>query len=193
METQGQCRYLWISQYHECRFSGSHVYALHTVLINYNHICGFREIKTRVRLGCVLTPLAGLDQCRRATLNAAYWVEMAKWTWRSRSVTPIFNTSWENHKMHIWCKLGAFSSNLLKVIMMTSSNGNIFSVTGHFVGNSPVPSEFPTQRPVTWSFDVFFDLRLNKRLSKQSWGWWFETLSCSLWRHRNVMWASQIC
>ena len=36
-------------------------------------------------------------------------------------------------------------------------------------GNSPVPGEFPTQRPVTRSFDVFFDLRLNKRLSKQSW------------------------
>ena len=34
-------------------------------------------------------------------------------------------------------------------------------------GNSPVPDEFPTQTPVTWSFDVFFDLRLNKRLSKQ--------------------------
>ena len=33
-------------------------------------------------------------------------------------------------------------------------------------GNSPVPGEFPTQRPVTRSFDVFFDLRLNKRLSK---------------------------
>ena len=34
--------------------------------------------------------------------------------------------------------------------------------------------------------DVFFDLRLNKRLSKQWWGWWFETLSCPLWRHRDV-------
>ena len=56
-------------------------------------------------------------------------------------------------------------------------------------GNSPVPDEFPAQRPVTRSFAVFFDLRPNKRLSKQSWGWWFETLSCSLWRHRNVvMW-----
>ena len=46
-----------------------------------------------------------------------------------------------------------------------------------------VPGEFPAQRPVTRSFDVFFDLRLNKRLSKQSWGWWFETLSRPLWRH----------
>ena len=49
----------------------------------------------------------------------------------------------------------------------------------------PVPGEFPAQRPVTRSFDVFFDLRLNKRLSKQSWGWWFETLLRPLWRHSN--------
>ena len=39
------------------------------------------------------------------------------------------------------------------------------------VGNSAVPGEFPAQRPVTRSFDVFFDLRPNKRLSKQSWDW----------------------
>ena len=52
--------------------------------------------------------------------------------------------------------------------------------------NSPASGEFPAQRPVTWSFNVFFDLCLNKRLRKQSWGWWFETLSCPLWRHRNV-------
>ena len=52
-------------------------------------------------------------------------------------------------------------------------------------GNSPVTGEFPTQRPVTRSFDVYFDLCPNERLSKQSWGWWFETLSRSLWRHRN--------
>ena len=52
-------------------------------------------------------------------------------------------------------------------------------------GNSPVSGEFPAQRPVTRSFDVFFDLCPNKRLSKQSWGWWFETPSGSLWRHSN--------
>ena len=43
----------------------------------------------------------------------------------------------------------------------------------------------PAQRPVTRSFDVFFDLRLNKWLSKQPWGWWFETPSWSLWRQCN--------
>ena len=52
-------------------------------------------------------------------------------------------------------------------------------------GNSPVTSEFPSQRQVASSFDVFFDLHLNKWLSKQSRGWWFETPSCSLWRHCN--------
>ena len=52
-------------------------------------------------------------------------------------------------------------------------------------GNSPVSGEFPPQRPVTRSFDVFFDLRLNKPLSTQWWGWWFETLSHPLWRHCN--------
>ena len=85
--------------------------------------------------------------------------------------------------------------------MMTSSNGNIFRVTGylcgeftgdfrvtdHLCGEITGPLEVPAQMPVTQSFDVFFDLRLNKRLSKQSWGWWFETLSRPLWRHCNVV------
>ena len=53
-------------------------------------------------------------------------------------------------------------------------------------GNSPVTGEIPAQRPVTRSFDGFFYLRLNKRLSKQSWDWWFGTPSRPLWRHRNV-------
>ena len=56
-------------------------------------------------------------------------------------------------------------------------------------GKSPVTGEFPAQRPVTRSFDVFFDLRLNKHLSKQSWDWWFQTPSCILWRHCNGCWA----
>ena len=52
--------------------------------------------------------------------------------------------------------------------------------------NSQATGEFPAQRPVT-RFDVFIDLRLNKRLSKQWWGWWFETPPSPLWRHCNVV------
>ena len=48
--------------------------------------------------------------------------------------------------------------------------------------NSPVIGEFRAQRPVTRSFDVFFDLRPNKHW----WGWWIETPSHPLWRHCNA-------
>ena len=57
------------------------------------------------------------------------------------------------------------------------------------VGNSPVTSEFPSQRPVKRSYDVSFDLRPNKGLSKHSWCWWYETPLGPLWRHCNDMYA----
>ena len=70
--------------------------------------------------------------------------------------------------------------------MMTSSNENIFRVTG------PLCGEFTSYRwiPRTKASDAelwcFFYMRLDKRLCKQSRGWWFETLSCPLWRHSNA-------
>ena len=76
---------------------------------------------------------------------------------------------------------------------MTSSNGNISHVTGHLCEEFTGPGGFPTQRPVTRSFDVYLNLHPNKRLSKQWWGWWFETLSRPLWRHCNGMWVIQWC
>ena len=45
--------------------------------------------------------------------------------------------------------------------MMTSSNENLFRVTGPLCGEFTGPGEFPTQRPVTLDSDVFFDLCLN--------------------------------
>ena len=94
-----------------------------------------------------------------------------------------------NYHIHLYCAswLDSWkfaSSNLFK-FMMTSSNGDIFRVTDHLCG------KFTAQRPVTRSFNVFFDL--NKRLSKQSWGWGFETLPCPLWRHCNLMYLPVMC
>ena len=96
--------------------------------------------------------------------NVHYWINRTALE-RDNSVTARAlwsNIAWWRHQMETFSALLAICA-----------------------GNSPVPGEFPTQRPVTRSFDVFFDLRLNKQLSKQSRGWWFETLSRSLWRHRN--------
>ena len=71
--------------------------------------------------------------------------------------------------------------------MKTSSNGNISRVTGHLCGEFTGPRWIPRTKAMIRSFYVFFDLRLNKRLSKHSWGWWFETLPRPLWRHSNAM------
>ena len=65
-----------------------------------------------------------------------------------------------------------------------------FSLLALCAGNFPVTGKFPAQRPVTRSFDAFFDLRLNKRLGKQSWGRWFETPSFPLRRHCNVSFST---
>ena len=98
------------------------------------------------------------------------------------------------HFVHAWpanesvCVVKCLKTNgfhVTPIDMMTSSSGNIFRVTGHLCGEFTGPGEFPTQRPVTRSFDAFFDLRLNKRLSKQPWGWWLP--SWPLWRQCNEM------
>ena len=78
------------------------------------------------------------------------------------------------NKCELLCRMMSWQGNVFLVIvpfMMTSSNGNIFRVTGPLCGEFTGTGEFPTQRPVTRSFDVFSDLRLNKQLSKQPWDW----------------------
>ena len=69
--------------------------------------------------------------------------------------------------------------------MTTSSNGNIFHVTGPLCGEFTGEWWFPEEKPVTQCFDIFFDLRLNQQLSKQWRCWWFKMPWCSLWYHCN--------
>ena len=83
-----------------------------------------------------------------------------------------------------WQHVSIGSGNGLSPGMMTSSNGNTFRATGPLCGE--FTGEFPSQRPVTRSVNVFFGLCLNKRLSKQSYGWWFDTPLRPLWRHCNA-------
>ena len=80
----------------------------------------------------------------------------------TRQFISLCNVTWWRHQMETFSALLAICA-----------------------GTSPPSGEFLVQRPVTRSFDVFFDLCLNKRLRKQSWGWWFETLLRPLWRHCN--------
>ena len=90
-------------------------------------------------------------------------------------------------------KLRPFCSNLKVLAMKNFSNPHddvikwkqFFALLALCEGNPPVTGGFPSQKPVTRSFDVFFDLRPNKRLGQQSRGRWFDTSSRSLWRHCN--------
>ena len=106
------------------------------------------------------------------------------WFQYSPELSGNFIASRECHENIHRC-MSSNHRGLVRHIMMTSSNGNIFRVTGHLCGEFTGPGEFPAQRPVTRSFDVFFDLRPDKRLSKPPRGWWFETPSWSLWRQCN--------
>ena len=84
-------------------------------------------------------------------------------------------------------------TSIFPVFMMTSSNGNMFRVTGFCAGNSPmtagnspVTGEFPSHKPVTRSFDIFFDLLKLSWVNNQDAGY--------LRRHRahydvTVMWC----
>ena len=106
-------------------------------------------------------------------------------SWAMRSLSNSIRFSSNQHGSVMWLATRNFQHQCCQ-FMMTSSNGTIFHVTGPVCGEFTGPGEFPAQRPVTRSFDVFYDLRLNKRLSKQPWGWGFETHSPPLWRHSNV-------
>ena len=92
-------------------------------------------------------------------LPQCHWSKPGKYGWKNYMNLSV---TWWRHQMETFSTLLAICA-----------------------GNSPVTGLFPTQRPVTQSFDILIDLRLNKQLSKQSWGLWFETLSRPLWRHSN--------
>ena len=78
-----------------------------------------------------------------------------------------------------WYRVGHFR--------MTSSHGNIFRITGHLCEEFTSHQWISLKKTNDVELWCFFYLRLNKWLSKQQWGWWFETPSCSLWCHRNVL------
>ena len=76
--------------------------------------------------------------------------------------------------------------------MITSSNGNIVRVTGPLCGEFTGHRWIPIAKASDADLSCFFYLRLNKRLRKQTARWWFETPSCSLWRHCNIYWPYQL-
>ena len=67
-----------------------------------------------------------------------------------------------------WTSMSAVRERTLNLITHSLSMITFSALLAICAGNSPVTGEFPTQRPVTRSFDFYFDLRPNERLNKQS-------------------------
>ena len=129
-----------------------------------------------------LSPVCSCQQQRKhqCSILLALWEGNPLLT--KASNTEILFMSWHHH-----VRVGAFF--IFIHFRMMSSNGNIFHVTGPLWGESASPKWIPITKAsdTVQSFDVFFDLRLNKPLSKQFRRWWFETSSCLLWHHCNVI------
>ena len=123
--------------------------------------CSVRHISSRIRTICVRKPVRYESQ--NVTEKNITRNEVASAHQDMKRSPHYCCFSWWRHQMETFSALLAICA-----------------------GNSPVPGEFPAQRPVTRCFDVSFDLHPHKRLSKQWWGRWYETLSCPLWRHGNV-------
>ena len=106
-----------------------------------------------------------------------------------------FSVSWSREMWHKTCRYSTVlaiqkaNSSEMSLAWWRHQIGTFSELPAISAGNSLVTGKFPAQRLVTRSFHVFFYLRLNKWLGKQSWGWWFETPSCSLWRHSNGLYG----
>ena len=112
---------------------------------------------------------------------------MLNWTLKMTTYDLKFKVLNENTVCLLWLYFTKSNATLtLSCFMMTSSNENISVLMAICARNPPVIGEYPSQRPLTRRFAVFFDLCLNKRLGEQWWGWWFETPLHPLWRHCNV-------
>ena len=109
---------------------------------------------------------SGLLHCHWGNMTTAHWGNM---------MIALVRVATELAEKDSWTFPWLFPDSWWRCQMETFS-----ALLALCEGNSPVTGEFPSQRPVMRSFDFFFDLRLNKQLSKQSRHWWFETPSRSI-------------
>ena len=165
----------------------------------YNLTFSRSDGDTSIALICRL-----MSMCCFGGLRSLYRNLQLEWIWRRCLMRPfrisIIQKSWLLPNIpsviSLWCRVWCVLNDQPwpkhgPVAEMSCVITHIASIWGHtwwrhqmetfsalltiYAGNSPVPGEFPTQRPVTRSSDVFFDLRPNKQLRKQWWGWWFGT------------------
>ena len=138
-----------------------------TLIVTLTSHCSTKHMQNT---SCVTNIQCRLFNTRQRSYDFMTW-KLTTHYWRSSVDFSQFDvtvplchavdTSWWRHEMEIFSALLALC-------------------------NPPIIGGFPSQRPVTRSFDIFFNLRLNKRFSKQSRRRWLEISSRSLKRHCTV-------
>ena len=124
----------------------------------------------------------------RARRHCRALCKISQWPWTNEKSRDL-SVKWildGNPKLHNSPRYVISIISTQYAIHWNDDNGKISTLLAFYAGISPVTGEFPSHRPVTRSFDVFFDLRLNKRLGKQSRRRCFETSLRLSWRHFNV-------
>ena len=136
----------------------------------------------------VIKPLSAHEMGTQSLVDTACWDYMETTCNSCQNFSHLIPVDKRNYIHPMWLFNWSIYQNIRNMTIETwwhHQMETFSTLLAIFAGNSLVPGEFPTQRPVTWIFDVFFDLRLNRQLSKQWWGWWFEKLSHPLWCHCN--------
>ena len=158
-------------------FASNNVSYLHQLRDGKWHFPKLNKTRLWV-ISCLQLPISCCILCASSTTNITIlcWIGYKNSMWMLSRRHCIARNQW------IWSDALCDS-----VYMMMSSNGSIFCVTGYLCGEFTGLRWIPPKK-CQWrgALMFFFHLHLNKRLSKQSWGWWFETPSRPLWRHRNV-------
>ena len=116
-------------------------------------------LRCNVKMQCPYYFNESLDFISSGTTPGWQFVVISVASWRCNAIGT--RSHWPFVR-GIWRSPVANWNNLI----MTSSNGNGFALLALCEGNSPVISGFPSRRPVTRSFDVFFHACLYKQLSK---------------------------
>ena len=176
----------WQNHRHFCRMCAkvyeeqTHILgdAIHTLFINLGFQAKILQLIWKHRY--VITVVGQFDSYFECIEHKTIWEIFHSYIWMLMLVMlSITASSFKTHLLDRWRDC------LYHAAWWRHQMETFSALLALCAGNSPVPGEFPPQRPVTRSFDVFCDLCLNNRLSKQSWGWWFETQSGWLWRHCN--------
>ena len=144
----------------------------------------FRTVPLTLKLKWENGPLSN-HKTQHRTIHACGCLIDGILDWFNGGVCDIFIG------IHMYCWI-IYILSIYDVYMMTSSNGNIFRVTGHLYGEFTGHRWFPRRKTSDTELWCFLWSALNKRLGKQSWGWWFETPLRPLWRHSNDAFGSHI-